>query len=188
MKKNLQWGSGLATLFLIVSSIQANAPAPVFLRRDARMDPRNYSPAPANPPVHIETSADGPQVRLVIPKKLLAQMPAGTAIQGPADNLFARWNKVLPLAAGLALGLILVPIVLGKVKGRRLAAAIGLLLALTATYFPSQTSRAHPPIGLPPPIPPFKLTGQVTVEVVEEGDAIRLIFNKNQGITTQYGN
>jgi hypothetical protein len=31
------------------------------------------------------------------------------------------------------------------------------------------------------------LSGQVTVEVVEEGDAIRLIINKNQGIATQYG-
>ena len=181
MKRINRIGLGLATLFVLAGSLQANAPPPLYPRKGID------APAPVKAPVYIETNPAGPQVRLVIPKKLLAHVTPWAANPGPADNLFARWNKVLPLAAGLSLGLILVPIGLGKAKGRRLAVAIGMLLALTATCFLSQTSRAHPPIGLPPPIPPFKLSGQVTVEVVEEGDAIRLIFNKNQGITTQYG-
>lgn len=186
MKRVGQIASGFAIVFVLVGSIQADGPLPWFLRGDPRArllyEPRVPPPVPA----HIETCADGPQARLIIPRKLLDNVrPAWASIQAPGDNASA-WSKiVLPLGAGLALGLVL--IAFAMIKSRRLVTAAGLALILIATFALSQKSRAHPIMPPPHPAILFKMTGQVMVEVVEEGDAVRLIFNKNQGITTQYG-
>src|SRR6516225_4233200 len=172
MKRTIQLGSGLTVLFLVASSIRADV-MPFLRGRDHRFD---RPPAPKKVPVHIETSLSGPQVRLVIPRKFLSGVNAWASSQAPGDNPVAWSSKVIPLGAGLALCVVLLPVGLGRMKGRRLSVAIGLTLAVTGSVFLSQSLQAHTWMG---PILPFKLTGQVTVELTDEGDAIRLIFNRN---------
>jgi hypothetical protein len=183
MKRAGDISFAFASLFVLAGSIQADGPVPFFLRRDHR--PHLEFRAPPAVPARIETSPEGPQLRLIIPRKLLDNVrPPWFSVQPPGDNPVSWAKKFFPLGAGLGLGLLLLPIGLGKVQGRRLAVAIGLLLAVCATFFLVQNSRAHQPR---PPQMPFKLTGWVTVHVVEEGDAIRMIFNKDQAITAQWG-
>jgi len=173
MKRTIRCGLGLATFFIVACSIRADV-MPFLRGRDHRFD---RPPAPKKIPVHIESSPNGPQVRLVIPRKFLSAVNPWASNQAPGQNLVAWGRKAIPLGAGLALCLVLLPLGLGRIWIHRLAVAIGLILTLTGTVFLSQSSQAH---TCPPPIRPFTLTGQVTVEFADEGDAIRLIFNRNE--------
>src|SRR5262245_62021347 len=137
MKRTSQLALGLATLFLLVGSIRADGPVPWFLRRDPRADWYKVR-TPPRVLTHIETSPDGPQARLIIPRKLLDNVRlAWASNQVPSDNPIA-WSKIaLPLGAGLALGLVL-PIAFALAKSRRLVTATGLTLILIATFVLSQ--------------------------------------------------
>ena len=178
MRRTIELGSGLALLFLVASSMRADV-LPFLRGKDPRFV---HPPAPKKVPVQIETSLSGPQARLVIPRKFLSGFNVWVSSQKPGDNPVAWGSKVIPLGAGLALCLVLLPVGLERIRGHWLAVAIGLILTLTGTVFLSQSSQAH---TYPPPIRPFTLTGQVTVELADEGDAIRLIFNRNEPIKYQ---
>lgn len=176
MKRTIQLGTGLAIFLLIACSIRADVPPFFHPRRP--FDSQFVSPSPPKKvPVQIETSPTGPQARLVIPRRFLANSTKWATSQRPVRSLIVLGKHGLSWGTGLALGFVLLPVGLGRVKGRRLAVAFGLALTITGTLFLSQSSQAH---MCPPPILPFKLTGQVTVDVVDEGDAIRLIFNRNE--------
>jgi hypothetical protein len=84
----------------------------------------------------------------------------------------------------LTLGLVLAGCALRLARGRRPFALVGAGLLLAAVALNTQVSvSAHQPL---PRIPDFEMSGQVVVEIVPEGDAIKLLLDKKHTWPTRY--
>jgi hypothetical protein len=121
----------------------------------------------------VEVSEKVRETRLLIPRKLFsawqADRPQASAAAPPL------W------VAGVALGLSAAFGGLWLVRrGRTLAAGMAVaLVAVGATLSLSGPVRAKARAQLPP-VPNFTIADQVVVEVVEQGDSVRLILPKNR--------
>ena len=160
---------------LIASEARADLPGPFWMPRPQR--PMRHFPATPKPQVAriaIEGSDQVGETRLQIPRKLL-----GT-LQGNSQT-WGSWSlpnvPVWPVA--ITLGLVLGTCALRLARGRRRFAFVGVGLLLVSVALCDSvrvSANAPPPIGLLSRS--MKVSGQVIVEIVEEGDSVKLILDK----------
>jgi hypothetical protein len=142
--------------------------------------PRRYAPGPPIPlpkpnavPLVIETRPDVRQARLIVPRSLLHLARPVRAAAGLRPWTLPLTAVALSLAAG---GLFLL-------RGRvRLGAAAVLVLAgavaLSTGWNRTEAANAPPPVELLRPSLPANIPlEQVSVEVVPEGDTVRLLLH-----------
>jgi hypothetical protein len=178
-------GSCAAALGLLAGFIAAEARADVAgpfrppRPQEFRGDQLPAAPKPQVARVVIEASDRVPETRLQIPRKLLATLQADAQASG-------GWGlRAVPLwPVALTLGLVLAGCALRLARGRRPFAFVGVGLLLVALALSTQESvSAHQPL---PPIPNFKISGQIVVEIVPDGDAIKLLLDKKHTWPTRY--
>jgi hypothetical protein len=139
------------------------------------MDGRVLRSSDPGVPVVVSVDEKATEARLIVPKRFLKSVADLTGEGGPAraEARPFHWPIVgflLPIGVALAGGGLWLLGVRPRV-GRRGAVLLGLVL-LGGVGATVAWGRAQlPPI---PPHPPLK--GQVTVEVVEEGDAVKLVL------------
>jgi hypothetical protein len=165
---------------LVVSAVGANPVVPPGMPGTQR---QRWEPV-SQPPVArmvIEADAHAKATRVQVPRNLLPALKTAALGQKAADQAqsrFAFW------VMALTLGVALTCCGLRLARPRRKYAAAGLALVLGAVLLVDQEQVvARQPL---PPIPDFTVTGQVVVEVVDKGDAVRLILAKNQTWPTRY--
>jgi hypothetical protein len=165
-------------------------------RATADLAPR---PNPAQPaikqtaPLTVEIDPAAKEPRLVVPRQLIFPRP-GFAPRGPArppEQEQADAGPELPrlhlVAAGLALALAVSSGGLwlarrGRVSGRGLMVVAGAVVLSGAAAVWANVGIPRPPanpVPGPAPAPAALFSGQVTVEVVPQGDSIRLIGTRD---------
>jgi hypothetical protein len=165
----------LVVVWLLGLTVESRADvAPPWIRRSPR--PPMHLLRPRTTPVVIEVSDHTAGTRLQIPRKLLATLQAAAPGAG-RDTRWALagvpfWALALTLGAGPGFCVIRVL----RSRGPAAAVGLGLLLAAALLAWPEPASAIQPP----PQPPSFGLSGQVTVEVVESGDAIKLVLDRKQ--------
>jgi hypothetical protein len=173
------WSSAVL-LLILAGNVRADVPGP-------RPKPVPPNPNAVNFVIQFDDKVS--EAKLVIPKQFLA--PKAKADLGTDDGTgIAGASKIQTIMAGLCLALALgfgglwMVRHRGQVSGR----ALGLLLGAVGFLALSTTGWADfaPPVKkgtVPAPVPfpvPANLNGKVLIEVVEKGDTVRLIINRNQ--------
>jgi hypothetical protein len=141
--------------------------------------------APPSPPavqLTVEVDARAKATRLLIPRKLLPTLR--TASLGNERRERQAWGGIPVWATALTLSLAVGCCGLSLSRPRRICAAAVPLLLAALLLMGREEAFAKQPL---PPLPNFALTGQVVVEVVEEGSAVRLILDKNHTWPTRFG-
>jgi hypothetical protein len=139
--------------------------------------------APPSPPVVrliVEVDAGAKATRLLIPRNLLPALKTAalSAGHGEAEVRFPLWAVIVSLS------LAAVCCCLRLTWPRRICAAACPLLVLVVLFACREEALAKQP---QPPLPNFALTGEVGVEVVDEGNSVRLILDKAHTWPTRYG-
>jgi hypothetical protein len=153
----------------------ADLPGPFGIRgHDRRFDLNGDPPPLSDVPVVIVVNPRATEARLVVPKEFLGRI-AAVQSDSPARVATSRWTALgVPLAASLAIaGLCL--------TGRRpRLPRSGLVLLLAVIVFGGvAASLAWGRALLPDPPPPVLLNGKVTIEVVEDGNTVNLVLNRD---------
>jgi hypothetical protein len=177
---------------LLASAVRADI-APEFPYNwfpHSRTRPRDFryeQPLPVVPnkvPITIALGQTTTQARLLIPRKLLKEWQVASLDMQPQPLACGSLNKpFLALTGLLAVGCCGLWFISGRRRWGKPAAALAVLLTLLfGLGTVSVWARAQPPVR--PPLPPMKYTDRVTIEVVEEGNEVRLIlpaehFRKN---------
>jgi hypothetical protein len=140
---------------------------------------------PQSPPVvrlTVEVDPGAKATRLLIPRNLLPALKTAALSVGHGD---AEARAGFPLwAVIVSLSLAVVCCCLRLTWPRRICAAACPLLVMMLLLTGREAALAKQPL---PPLPNFALTGQVVVEVVEEGSAVRLILDKAHAWPAHYG-
>jgi hypothetical protein len=172
---------GLVALLLLVAAAVVRADvidpwAPWSRRHDVRFDPRYYASDPSVPVV-VSIDDRATEARLIVPKK---HMPSVAALlpnddTARADARLFRWPVVvIPVAAALAVSGLWLTGLRPRLGARGLAVLLGVIVLGGVG---AAIAWGHPPP--PPPPPPLLLKGKVTVEVVEEGDTVKLVLPRD---------
>jgi hypothetical protein len=153
------------------------APGPdVAPSRPAPPGPPHVIPPPNGVPIVIEVSDEAQRPRLIVPRKLIER--ARKVAVGPAAPDAPRFaGRFTPLTAGVALALTFAGAGLLLVRRGVGTRGLTVLLALGGALIGAGLAFAVQPHAVPTPPPPVEITGAV-VEVVPEGDAVRLVLSR----------
>jgi hypothetical protein len=163
----------LGLLACALPSVRANEAAP------PRVKPDNASAAA---PFVIVVDDGVKQPRLEIPRKVLSNLKAAADGQDGDTRHAALLPQLHTIIAGVALSLALTFGGLWLVRSRRRATGAAVLVAALALAAVGGVLWAN----VPPPLPPTQLPAGIplgdkaTVQVVDEGDAIRLVASSKQ--------
>ena len=133
-------------------------------------------PSPNAKPFVIEADPNAKEAKLTIPREMLGKMKA-SAEQGNEDEAYASSARTHTIIAGVALTMALAFSGLWLVRrtpggSRNLALLIGALgfLGISGALYANKAA----------PKPAIDLTNFVIIEVVDKGDAVKLVVNKDK--------
>lgn len=139
----------------------------------------DFGPAPTvlPPGVPLVVAVDdrATEAHLIVPKKHMREI---AALSGENDTAHASagsrgWPVIgIPLAAALAVSGLWVTGLRPRLGKRGLVVLLGMIALGGAAAF------AWGRVQLPTPLPPPPLKGKVTVEIVEDGDTVKLVLNR----------
>jgi hypothetical protein len=126
-------------------------------------------------PITVSVDERATEARLIVPKKHLDAVAAVLPNGGACP---VRWPVIaVPVAVALALGGLWLTVLRPRPGAGSLAVLLGVLV-LGASGVTAWANPAMPPMSrFQADVPP--LTGKVTVEVVEEGESVHLILNRD---------
>ena len=130
-------------------------------------------------PIRLEAGDKDEGAKLFIPKRLLGKAKGMDA--GARKPQTTVWPSPLVAAVGLTLALAVSGLGFFRLRNRPGGKGLGAVLALAAVLIAGRCPlQADAP---PPPRPPAWASlegGKVTVEVVDDGDTVRLVVPKSQ--------
>jgi hypothetical protein len=172
MKKLIGVLAVLAFLVSARASVRANEAAP----------PPDKPSLPAAVPVVIVVDDSAQQPRLEIPRKVLSSLKASADGEEGDTRRAAILPQLHTIIAGVALSLALTLGGLWLVRSRRRFTGTGaaLLVVTLAVAAGGGALWANLPPPPPMPDPGIRLADKATVQIVDKGDAIRLIVSSKQ--------
>jgi hypothetical protein len=172
--QNKAWVLVVVSLLGLAGEGRADAPRPPWVPRPVR--PPIHLLQPPSTSVVVEVSDHTAGTRLQIPRKLLATLQAAAPGVGRETRWALTGLRFWALALALGAGLGFCGIRILRTRGPAAAAGLGLLLGAVLLAWPEPAAAIQPP----PQPPNFGISGQVIVEVVESGDAIKLVLDKTR--------
>jgi hypothetical protein len=174
MKKRL---AIVALLLLVVAAVvRADISLPEAYSRWGYPEPR-HGATDRSVPVVVSVDEKATEARLIVPKKHMTSVAALLPNDDPAraDARSFRWPVVaIPIAAALAVSGLWLTGLRPRLGARGLAVLLGVIVLGGVG---AAVAWGHP--QPPPPPPPVLLKGKVTVEVVEEGDTVKLVLPRD---------
>jgi hypothetical protein len=166
----------VALLALLGAAAAVRADLAPFPFRSHGM-PHNYVGGAEKPgkdfPLVVSVDDRATEARLIVPKKHLGAVAAVLPNEGSRP---IRWSVVgIPVAVALALGGLWLTGLRPRLRAGSLAVLLGVIV-LGVAGVTAWANPAPPPMDYQAVVPP--LTGKVTVEVVEEGESVHLILNR----------
>ena len=163
----------LGLLAYVLPSGRANEAPPPPTKRDN---------TPAAAPLVVVLDDGVQQPRLEIPRKVLSNLKAAADGQDEDTRRAEALPRLHTIIAGVALSLSLTLGGLWLVRSRRRFSGAALLVAALALTAAGSVLGANVPAPPPPPSVPagIPLADKATVQVVDEGDAIRLVASRKQ--------
>jgi hypothetical protein len=167
----------VALLALLSAAAAVRADVAPFSRFRSR-DPRHFVGEAEKPgkdfPLVVSVDDRATEARLIVPKKHLDAVAAVLPNEGSRP---IRWPVVgIPVAVALALGGLWLTGMRPRLSAGSLAVLLGVIV-LGVAGVTAWANPAPPPMDYQAVVPP--LTGKVTVEVVEEGESVHLILNRD---------